>query len=132
LKVSVWHSAAEQVRLLDVKLGGILDDHDALIRRDEVASIAQKVVLPVPVPPLMSSVFPLRICSARKSASGRVSVPRAIRSSMCNGGWELAMISAGAGRTTGGMTAARRLPSGSCACSSGIVLVELLAELDWR
>src|ERR1035438_680994 len=28
------------------------------------------VVFPVPVPPLMSSVFPLRICSARNSASG--------------------------------------------------------------
>ena len=45
------------------------------------ASIRKSVVFPVPVPPLMSSVLPLRICSAKKSASGRVSVPRAIRSS---------------------------------------------------
>ena len=35
-----------------------------------VARIRNTVVLPVAVPPLMSSVFPLRICSARKSASG--------------------------------------------------------------
>jgi hypothetical protein len=69
------------VRLLDVKLGGVFDDDDAIVVRNEVASIRKSVVLPVPVPPLMSSVFPLRICSAKKSASGRVSVPRAIRSS---------------------------------------------------
>jgi hypothetical protein len=45
------------------------------------ASIRNSVVLPVPVPPLIRSVLPLRICSAKKSASARVSVPRAIRSS---------------------------------------------------
>ncbi len=35
-------------------------------------NIRKSVVFPVPVPPLISSVFPIRICSARKSASGRV------------------------------------------------------------
>ena len=33
------------------------------------ANIRKSVVLPVPVLPLMSNVFPLRICSPKKSAS---------------------------------------------------------------
>src|SRR5271166_1485815 len=47
----------------------------------ELASIRNSVVFPVPVPPLISSVLPLRICSAKRSAIACVSVPRAIRSS---------------------------------------------------
>ena len=35
-----------------------------------MASIRKSVVFPVPVPPLISRVFPLRICSAKKSARG--------------------------------------------------------------
>jgi len=70
------------VRFLDVKFGSVLDDHDAIMVRNEVGQYSQKRGLAGPVPPLMSRVFPLRICSPRKSASGRVSVPRAIRSSI--------------------------------------------------
>jgi hypothetical protein len=71
----------QNVRLLDLQFRSIFDDDDALMIRNEIASIRRSVVFPVPVPPLISSVFPLRICSARRSASGRVSVPRAMRSS---------------------------------------------------
>jgi hypothetical protein len=60
----------QNVRLLDVKLRSIFDDDDALMLGNKVGQNPSSVVFPVPVPPLISSVFPLRICSARKSASG--------------------------------------------------------------
>src|ERR1700689_4717092 len=70
------------VRLLDVKLGGIFDDHDAIVIRNEVSQYPQKRGLPGPGPPVKGKVLPVRICSPKKSASCRVSVPRAIRSSI--------------------------------------------------
>ena len=54
------------VRLLDVKFRSVLDDDDALMIGNEVGQYPQKCRLSVPVPPLISSVFPLRICSAKK------------------------------------------------------------------
>ena len=71
----------QHVRLLQMQLRSILDDDDALVVGNCLARVRSTVVFPVEVPPLMRIVFPLRICAARNSASGRVSVPRAIRSS---------------------------------------------------
>ena len=66
MKVSVWHSTASMFGFWICKLGGIFDDDDALLSGIASASIRRRVVFPVQVPPLMSSVFPLRICSAKK------------------------------------------------------------------
>jgi hypothetical protein len=52
----------QNLRLLDVKLGGIFADYDAILFRNEVSQNPQECGLPVRVPPLMSNVFPLRIC----------------------------------------------------------------------
>ncbi len=71
----------QNVWLLDLKFGGVLDDNEAILFGNRVGQIRSSVDLPVPVPPLISSVLPLRICPAKRSASARVSVPRAIRSS---------------------------------------------------
>ena len=51
----------QNVRLLDMKLRRILDHDDALVLRNRIRQDSEKVVFPVPVPPLISSVFPLRI-----------------------------------------------------------------------
>ena len=48
------------VRLLDLKLRRILDYDDALVVGDRLGQVCAKVLFfPVPVPPLISIVFPL-------------------------------------------------------------------------
>ena len=51
----------QDVRLLDAKLRRILDHHDALSSGIACARMFRSVVFPVPVPPLIRSVLPLRI-----------------------------------------------------------------------
>ena len=48
LNVSVWHSAGSNVRLLDVKFGGILDDDDAILFRNKVGQYPQECGLAGP------------------------------------------------------------------------------------
>jgi protein phosphatase len=81
LKVSVWHSTDRRFGFC--KWSSEVSSITTMRCSSGIADARARstVVFPVEVPPLMRSVFPLRICAARRSASGRVSVPRAIRSS---------------------------------------------------
>ena len=89
---------------------GMWQRYDPVRRRDLVE-----------VQPPMRTAFLSRIRSTSNCESDLVSVPRTIRSRRCNGGWGTSESScAGAGRTTGGMTAARRPPSGISTCSPGL------------
>ena len=45
---------ADDVRLLQLQFGGVLDRDDALVRRDEADRMLSSVVLPEPVPPEIS------------------------------------------------------------------------------
>ena len=56
----------KNIRLLDTKLGGILDDNDALVVRNCLGQYSRRVVFPLPVPPLIRTVFPQRICSVKE------------------------------------------------------------------
>ena len=89
----------------------------------------KSVVFPVPVPPLIRMVLPRSIWAARNSASGRVSVPRAIRSSTVK--WRLVnlrMTIAGAGANDRGNHRCQAAPIGELRIEQRVVFVELLAE----
>ncbi len=58
----------QNVRLLDVKLGVSSMTTMRSCSGMKSANIRKSVVLPVPVPPLISNVLALRICSAKKSS----------------------------------------------------------------
>ena len=106
------------VRLLDVKFGGILDDDDALVVGNEVGQYPQKRRLSGP----RSATDKQRLSAANLLAQEVCKRPRqrAASDQVIDGVMAAGELSddrvAGAGRTTGGITAASRLPSGSCAC----------------
>ena len=78
------------------------------------------VVLPEPVPPQTRIVARARTARARKSSSGRVSVPLATRSSGENPARrKRRIVSAGPSSASGGSTTLIREPSGNRASASG-------------
>jgi hypothetical protein len=88
------------------------------------------VDFPTPVPPLISIVFPASIYPLSVAPISGVMAPVWMRSAMVNRVLEnFRMVTAGLGRTTGGRTAARRLPSGSCAFKSGCASSNLRLNL---
>ena len=89
-----------------------------------------RVVFPVPVPPLMSSVLPARIWAARNSASGRgkrAASDQVIDGEMAAG--ELADGERRRGRPTGGMYRADAASVRELRVEQRIVFVEPFAEL---
>ena len=59
---------SQNVRLLDAQLSRILDDYDPLLVPELPAPrMFSRVVFPVPVPPLIRTVLPARICVAQES-----------------------------------------------------------------
>jgi hypothetical protein len=58
----------DDVGFADMQLSGVLDDEDALVVRDGVASVPRSVDLPLAVPPAMSMFCPSRTASVSVAA----------------------------------------------------------------
>ena len=105
-----WSSAASSMVMMRSSLGDEADD-----------STLSVVVLPAPVPPLTRMLSRPRTHAARNSATVRVIVPNAIRSSAVSGSVaNLRMVSIEPSTASGGMIALTRLPSGRRASTIGL------------
>ena len=109
------------MRLLELELGGILDRDDrARPPGSNAESAFRSVVLPVPVPPEMSTLSLPSTHASRKLAAFSVSEPNSIRSSIVYGSREnLRIVRVGPLSESGGMIALTRLPSGRRASTIG-------------
>src|ERR1700681_183201 len=110
----------QDVRFLDVNLGGAPDDNnDAILLRNEVSQYSQEHGFAASGP--ATDEQRLLAANLLRSANGRVRVPRAIGSSTVQCRLvNVLIVREGEGRTTGAITAASRLPSGSWAFKNGL------------
>ena len=119
-RLSAPRFEAQHVRLVEVDLGGLLDDDDAIASGMWAASALSSVVFPVPVPPeirmfccVATACDQLRMpvpVSARQRRPARRRLYRRVN---------FRMVSAGPATAHGGNIAATREPSSSRASSSG-------------
>ncbi len=120
---------ADDVPLLELELGGVLDGDDPLSPGMKAESAFSMVVLPVPVPPLMRMFSFAFTQAARKARQSGESVPSAMRSLALSGDVpKRRMERTGPSIASGGMMAFTRDPSGKPGVDHGRRLVDAAAD----
>ena len=109
------------VRVVGAQLGGVLDDHDALAGGTSASSAESRVVLPLPVPPLIRKASRASTTrSSSRTTSGGPSPAAAssarVKPRRCGTRSEITVP----GRATGARTAWKRVPSGSRRSAYGV------------
>ena len=110
----------QHVLLVELELGRLLDRDEPIVLRDGADMMLRSVVLPVPVPPEISTLRRAFTQRSRKSTLSSVTVPEADEvgaSSRRLGNFRI--VRGGPLSDSGGSTAFRRLPSGRRASTIG-------------